>query len=506
MSGAELIQTMQDHPLWQAESLGAPIPPSPHAVSVALPTWRSNVGYEEGDSAVVERLQAGYPRFVYHPLCRALFAACLERWGRDGERCLAFSTAAGAKRFRAWMRRRADVEARVVDAGAAGVQAVFFPAAAAAEAKAFWQHSGEGVSSRRAEAWLNARSTGESTARTSASGVTSKRILRERIANVVGVPADCVRLFPCGMNAAFQLHQALLELFPGRRSVQFGFPYVDTLKIQEKQGPGALFFRRADAADLAGLADAVSREPVGAVYTEFPSNPLLASPDLPALAELSRTHGFPLIVDDTVASCVNVDLLGTADVLWMSLTKYFSGTGDATGGAVVLNPHSRFAASIAAGLDGVFEDLLYDADADVLERNSRDFAERVARINAGAEALADHLRGHPLVETVYYPKFRTPESYRRFLRPGGGYGGLLSIDLKDASRRTPAFFDALRVCKGPNLGMGYTLACPYTILAHYGELEFAEACGVSRWLVRVSVGAEPPSDLIARFDAALAQC
>ena len=52
--------------------------------------------------------------------------------------------------------------------------------------------------------------------------------------------------------------------------------------------------------------------------------------------------------------------------------------------------------------------------------------------------------------------------------------------------------------------MNYTLACPFTILAHYNELDFAESCGVSRWLIRVSVGLEPADELIDRFREALA--
>ncbi len=68
----------------------------------------------------------------------------------------------------------------------------------------------------------------------------------------------------------------------------------------------------------------------------------------------------------------------------------------------------------------------------------------------------------------------------------------------------PRFFDAVRVNKGPSLGTNYTLICPYTILAHYHELEFAEASGVSRYLVRVSIGLEDVDDLKSRFTAALA--
>jgi cystathionine gamma-synthase len=49
----------------------------------------------------------------------------------------------------------------------------------------------------------------------------------------------------------------------------------------------------------------------------------------------------------------------------------------------------------------------------------------------------------------------------------------------------------------------FTLACPFTLLAHYTELEWAEACGVSRYLIRLSVGLEQPEELWQRMERAL---
>ena len=83
----------------------------------------------------------------------------------------------------------------------------------------------------------------------------------------------------------------------------------------------------------------------------------------------------------------------------------------------------------------------------------------------------------------------------------GGYGGLISFTLKN-DKKTAKFFDVLRITKGPSFGMSFSLACPYTILAHYDELEWAENCGVSQNLIRLSVGNEPSSDLIDRLKVA----
>lgn len=53
-----------------------------------------------------------------------------------------------------------------------------------------------------------------------------------------------------------------------------------------------------------------------------------------------------------------------------------------------------------------------------------------------------------------------------------------------------AFYDALRVAKGPSPGTNFTLACPCTPFAHYAELDMAAGYGVVEHLVRISVGLE----------------
>ncbi len=79
----------------------------------------------------------------------------------------------------------------------------------------------------------------------------------------------------------------------------------------------------------------------------------------------------------------------------------------------------------------------------------------------------------------------------------------MSIVLRNPAQKTPLVFDQLNVCKGPNLGTHFTLCCPFTILAHYHELDEVERFGVSRWLMRVSVGVEPLEELWNRFESAL---
>jgi len=491
----DIARRLLSHPLWRAEDLGEPIPDSPHAVSACLPTWRDNIGYEEQEPRVMHRLTTGYPRFVYNQLCQELFGLCEARFADAGEQCLAFPSRRAAEACAECIAARTATVARTeqfVD----DVWAVCFDRAAEQTAKSFWQHTGCGIGSRQAESSLRGIP--------SIDGSDAKRQLCAMIAEQTGAPGDHVFLFPNGMNAMWVLHRALLSVFPERRSVQFGFPYVDSLKIQQVFGPGADFYPHGNAADLRQL-EGLAANSISAIYTELPANPLLVSPDLHQLRSIADRIGCALVVDDTVASFVNVDALPIADVTWSSLTKYVSGVGDVTGGALVVNPHGRFRDRILEAVAAEWEDVIWGADAVRLLENSTGFVDRVKRINATAERLAEFLAEHTRVSQVHYPTLKGRDLYDAFRRPGGGYGGLLSLELHDAAQAAPRFYDALRVSKGPNLGTMYTLACPFTILAHYRELDFAEQCGVSRWLIRVSVGLEDADDLIERFNMALDQ-
>jgi len=492
--------------LCRPEHLGRPIPDSPHAVSACLPNWQDNIGYEEGDARVVELLKTGYPRFVYNQYCVKLFQKCLQEFGQADEACLAFPTAATAEECARFIAQQSGQPCRVVAIDQSEVHAILFAKELAEVAKTAWQHLGTGITSRFAQACLNGACLNRMTSQATTT-VKLEQTLKKRIAKITGMQAEQVWLFPTGMAAIAAAQRAVLQLDPRHNSVQFGFPYVDTLKLQQKIGPGVYFYPRGDRHDLSELTELLKREAINALYTEFPSNPLLICPDLEQLIALSRSHRFPVIVDDTVATFFNTDLISHVDVVCSSLTKYFSGIGNVTGGALILNPDSPFAKQLCAVLNEseINRGNCWHEDLQVLEQNSRDFAERMPIINRNTEQLVDHLQTHPQIETVYYPKYQQPDLYQKYLKPGGGYSGLFSLLLKEASNTAPRFFDALEICKGPNLGTNYTLGCPYTILAHYRELDFAESCGVSRNLIRVSVGLEDVNELIKFFDRALAK-
>ena len=120
-----------------------------------------------------------------------------------------------------------------------------------------------------------------------------------------------------------------------------------------------------------------------------------------------------------------------------------------------------------------YEDNYWPEDAIFMERNSRDFVSRIARINKNAEAICETLRVSPIgnmllmiiqpsltaisVKEVYYPMYSpTRPFYDECRNINGGYGGLLSVTFYTYLQAI-TFFDKLETAKGPSLGTNFTL-------------------------------------------------
>ena len=365
------------------------------------------------------------------------------------------------------------------------------------EAKKHWRHAGEGISSRHSDAVLDGSPEPE--------GGTAKQEVRERVAGFLGVPAESVYLFGSGMSAIYTAFRATNRLQPERYSVQFGFSYVDTLKIQREMGSGVEFLPRGDDSDVARLRELAATKPPAAIYCEFPCNPLLVQPRSECAIGNRSPAPHPLVVDETLGTWVNTDLLAASDILVTSLTKYFAGAGDVMAGAAVVNPRSPLADTLNAAVRSEYEDTLWGGDALRLAECSRDFPERMQRINRTAEQLADFCHHHPRIAEVYYPKYRHADHYdayrrsrRRIRRPALAAAAEPGVELPRGSTMH------CRSARVPIWERISHCACPFTLLAHFDELDFVESCGVNRHLVRVSVGLEDADDLIRRFDTALA--
>jgi cystathionine gamma-synthase len=184
---------------------------------------------------------------------------------------------------------------------------------------------------------------------------------------------------------------------------------------------------------------------------------------------------------------------------------------------MVLNPHRKYYAKLKETMTTLYEDVFWSQDAVFLERNSRDFIERIHRVDGNAEAVCEILLASPrgitppsqtissfsIVKRIFYPKYNPSRpNYEAFRKPGGGYGSLLSVIFHNDDHAV-IFFDSIETAKGPSLGTNFTLISPYTILAHYTELEWAAQFGVEQGLVRISVGLEETDKIVSVVKSAL---
>ena len=286
----------------------------------------------------------------------------------------------------------------------------------------------------------------------------------------------------------------------------FSFPYVDTFKtISVILQTNTTLYGHASASELDALEFELERgSRVHAIFLEFPGNPLLRTPDIKRIRELADKYDFALICDDTVGTAANIDTLSFADVACTSLTKLFSGACNVMGGSLVFNSSTSHGQALRRVTSQTHTDDYFPPNASIMELNSRDFPARVHKASFNAELIHELLaQDRFVVEQVFYPKDSPSQSfYDAYNLPGAGYGYLLSIKFK-IPKQAVAFFDALNVAKGPSLGTNFTLACPYTLFAHYREREWAARFGVGEFLVRISIGLEDHAVLSAVIRSAL---
>ncbi len=489
-------------PRWRPEDLGLPLPDSPYATSVCLPTWQDIIGYEEGDPRVLDALQLGYPRFLIHPFVDRLFEQLHERYAKAGEIAFAFPSFAAAWRCASVVKEASGLGCRLESLDSGDMTALLFPEEALRIVKSYWQHGGEIISSRWAEDLLNETPLNETQEH---AGEAARSTIRERLASAhEGARPQDVFLFSSGMAAFFAIYRLILERNPDLPTLQLEFPYLDSMKLQSKFGSqGVVDFSITESGCMdevhGWFADGSS---AAGAFTEIPSNPLLRTANITALSALFREKEIPFVIDDTIASAWNVAALPHCDAVVTSLTKSFSGVGDVSSGAVVLNPGSPFHSDWQEAMHREeAASPLYARDAITLEHNSRNVASRVRRSSETAEELAAQLKTHSHIERVWYPKVsQTCSFYDEIRNPDGLYGGLLSFKF---SGEAAQFYDKSQICKGPSLGTDFSLLCPYTMIAHYEELEWANHRGACPDLLRISVGSESPGDILERLNLTL---
>jgi O-acetylhomoserine (thiol)-lyase len=310
--------------------------------------------------------------------------------------------------------------------------------------------------------------------------------------------------------------------------------FANTLK---EQGLEARFVDPSDPENFRRATDAKTR----AYYAETLPNPKLHVFPIKEVADIGRSLGVPLIVDNTAAPLLCRPFDHGAAIIVHSTTKYIGGHGTSIGGLIVdggnfdwekhadrfpgLNtPDPSYHGAVWTQAVKPLGPIAYIIKARVTLL--RDLGAAMSPFNAflfiqGLETLplrmrqhcenaiktADYLKKHPAVTKVIFPGFQTGETRRRadtYLK--GGYGALLGFELKGGKEAGRKFIDALQMFYHvANLGDARSLAIhPATTTHSQLTPEEQIATGVSDDYVRLSLGIEHIDDILADLDQALA--
>lgn len=359
--------------------------------------------------------------------------------------------------------------------------------------------------------------------------------LQERIATLEGgAGAVC-----CSSGHAAQIMALFPLMNPGCNIVASTRLYGGTVQqftnTIRKFGWSARF---ADTEDLDAVRAAID-ENTRALFCESIANPGGYVSDLPVLARIAEEHGIPLIVDNTSATpylCRPIDYGATLVV--HSTTKYLTGNGTVTGGAIVdsgkfdwsasgkfpslsapepayhglkfhevLGPMAFTFHSIAVGL----RDLgmtMNPQGAHYTLMGIETLSLRMQKHVANARVVAEWLQEHPAVESVTYAGLPSSPWHTRAAKicPNGA-GALFTFALKGGYDACVRRINNLNLFSHvANLGDTRSLIIHSASTTHRQLTPEAQVkAGAAPNVVRVSIGTEDPADIIADLHQALAK-
>ncbi|MCE5335932.1 MAG: PLP-dependent aspartate aminotransferase family protein [Desulfobacteraceae bacterium] len=305
------------------------------------------------------------------------------------------------------------------------------------------------------------------------------------------------QLFASGMAATVAVFQALKpgdhvivpeNVYGGVRKWLTGFAH-----------PWGIDFDAVPNEDVEALKAALRPGKTKIVWIETPSNPEWRIMDIKASAALAHEAGAIAVADNTVATPVHTRPIELgADIVMHSATKYLNGHGDVLMGALVSAGESELwhriheIAHDAGALPGPFETWL-------LLRGMRTLFLRMERISSNALAVARHFRKHPKVTEVLYPGLPECRGHEVALsQMRRGFGGMLSMRIAGGREKAVAVQAGVKVFKRAT-SMGTT----ESLIEHRASYE-GPGSPVPGDLLRLAIGIENVSDLIADLEQALA--
>ena len=240
------------------------------------------------------------------------------------------------------------------------------------------------------------------------------------------------------------------------------------------------------------------------LWLESPSNPLLNITDIEMVVDIAKRHNLMTVMDNTFATPYFLRPIEYGvDLVVHSTTKYLNGHCDVVGGAVVtttdkLTERVQFLLNAMGTCAAPF-------DCWLVLRGIETLPVRMRQHEENASAVANYLKGHPLVKRVFYPGFDSHPGHEIAKRQMRGFGGVVSFELKGGIDAVNSFLRGIKLFSlAESLGGVASLAEHPATMSHASmPKDYREKVGITDELIRLSIGLENIDDLIEDLRKAL---
>lgn len=239
------------------------------------------------------------------------------------------------------------------------------------------------------------------------------------------------------------------------------------------------------------------------MYTEIIANPLTLVVDIDEIVNLAKANGIMVIVDSTFTTPFAIKPLDHGvDIVIHSLTKYFGGHSDITGGSITASKEIINKMKPKYLLMGSCMD---PNTAWLTHRSIKTMGMRVRKQFENAKLLAEKLNDLRHIKAVHYPSLKSHPQHELAMDILDGFGAMISFRVEDDRAKVDEFIKRLKVVKylGTLGGMRTSIAHPATAFRNEFSQEELEEMGMYEGLVRISTGTEDINDLIEDFTQAL---
>ena len=320
------------------------------------------------------------------------------------------------------------------------------------------------------------------------------RTFEQRLAAMEG--GECCVATSSGMAAIMATCVALLE--PGDHVVAASGMFGSTTQFFKKY-----LTRMGNPVDFAQIDDSADwqskiRPETKMLFLETPTNPLTQLADIRALAKLAKKHNALLVVDNCFCTPVLQRPLALgADIVIHSATKFIDGQGRCVGGAVV-GDKQRVGEDIF-GFLRTAGPTMSPFNAWVFLKGLETLEVRMQRHCQSAATIAQWLVQNPAVERVYFPGLTDHPQHELCKQQQSDFGGIVSFEVKGGVDAAWRIIDSTELISiTANLGdTRTTITHPATTTHGRISEQERQAAGISGSLLRVAVGLESPSDIIA---------